>query len=48
MWCSSVATTEMGLLLRQAKEQGLKTRFVGAEGAFNQGLIEIAALRGRA
>ena len=33
---------EMGLLLRQAKEQGLKTRFVGAEGAFNQGLIEIA------
>ena len=33
---------EMGLLLRQAKEQGLQTRFVGAEGAFNQGLIEIA------
>lgn len=33
---------EMGLLLRQAKEQGLKTRFVGAEGAFNQGLLEIA------
>ena len=33
---------EMGLLLRQAKEQGLQARFIGAEGAFNQGLIEIA------
>ena len=33
---------EMGLLLRQAKEQGLQTQFMGAEGAFNQSLVEIA------
>ena len=33
---------EMGLLLRQAREQGLKVRFMGPEGVFNQGLIEIA------
>ncbi|WP_042412915.1 high-affinity branched-chain amino acid ABC transporter substrate-binding protein [Comamonas aquatica] len=33
---------EMGLLLRQAKEQGLQTRWIGPEGVFNQGLIEIA------
>ncbi len=33
---------EMGLLLRQAKEQGLQTQFMGAEGAFNQSLLEIA------
>lgn len=33
---------EMGLLLRQAKEQGLQTRFMAAEGAYNQGLFEIA------
>lgn len=33
---------EMGLLLRQAREQGLQTRFMGAEGAFNQSLVEIA------
>lgn len=33
---------EMGLLLRQAKEQGLQTRFMAAEGAYNQGLYEIA------
>ena len=32
----------MGLLLRQAKEQGLQTQFMGAEGAFNQSLVEIA------
>ena len=28
--------------LRQAKEQGLQTQFMGAEGAFNQSLVEIA------
>ncbi len=33
---------EMGLLLRQAKEQGLKTQFMGPEGTFNQDLIDIA------
>ena len=33
---------EMGLLLRQAKEQGLKTQFVGPEGVFNQELVAIA------
>ncbi|QNN55444.1 high-affinity branched-chain amino acid ABC transporter substrate-binding protein [Diaphorobacter ruginosibacter] len=33
---------EMGLLLRQAREQGLKVRFMGPEGVYNQGLMEIA------
>lgn len=33
---------EMGLLLRQAKEQGLKTQFMGPEGVFNQDLVDIA------
>ena len=33
---------EMGLLLRQAKEQGLKTQFMGPEGVFNQELVAIA------
>lgn len=33
---------EMGLLLRQAREQGLQTRFMAAEGAYNRGLYEIA------
>jgi branched-chain amino acid transport system substrate-binding protein len=33
---------EMGLLLRQAKEQGLKTQFMGPEGVYNQDLVDIA------
>ncbi|HEY9279299.1 MAG TPA: high-affinity branched-chain amino acid ABC transporter substrate-binding protein [Eoetvoesiella sp.] len=33
---------ELGLLLRQAREQGLKTQFMGPEGVANQDLVAIA------
>ena len=35
-------TAEMGLLLRQAKEQGLETRFIGPEGVYSLSLLDIA------
>ena len=35
-------TPEMGLLLRQARDQGLKTRFIGPEGVYSPNLIDIA------
>lgn len=35
-------TPEMGLLLRQAKEQGLQTRFIGSEGVYSPSLMDIA------
>src|SRR3546814_5723744 len=33
---------ELGLLLRQAREQGLKTQFMGPEGVANKDLVAIA------